>query len=286
MWLPHNQPPTTLPCSDPSCFKLLNRLRRQLTIAHLHIIAHTTMALKDEAGNFSWVEFEPKFRSHLFKCAFSLLGELITPAAQRMYKKAIFVYILELLNQEGEDTFFTSKHGQEKIARTNWERKQTLPPSEPAPLANARECQNEDAMGAKAAQQVEAPTPKENTPVTPVIDTTMAQQPPQTPLPVEPTLDTERTNPTPIEGFMQWWTEANPDYVLMCEGTETRECDNPATHVKIHGSYKNSCYPKCDIHAHNGIPAIPEEYLWIRTQDINSSEAPAGDPSPRPNSSP
>jgi len=65
------------------------------------------MALKDEAGNFSWVEFGLKFHSRLFKCAFSLLGELITLAAQRMYKKAIFVYILVLLNQEDEDTFFT-----------------------------------------------------------------------------------------------------------------------------------------------------------------------------------
>jgi len=38
------------------------------------------------------------------------------------------MYILELLNQEGEDTFLTSKHGHEQIVRTNWERKQTLPP--------------------------------------------------------------------------------------------------------------------------------------------------------------
>ena len=135
--------------------------------------------MKDEAGKFSWVEFEPKSHSHLFKCTFSLLGELITPAAQRMYKKAIFVYILELLNQEGEDTFFTLKHGHEKIAQTHWKSKQTLPPSELAPLANTRECQSEDAERVKTVQQVEAPTPKEITLATPpVIDTMTVQQPP------------------------------------------------------------------------------------------------------------
>ena len=36
------------------------------------------------------------------------LGERITLLAQKMYKKAMFVHNLELLNEEGEDTFFTS----------------------------------------------------------------------------------------------------------------------------------------------------------------------------------
>jgi len=73
------------------------------------------MALKDETGSFSYVEFNPKFCLHLFKLAFSLLGELITPVAQRMYKKAIFAYMLELLNQEGKDPSFTQNMAMEKL---------------------------------------------------------------------------------------------------------------------------------------------------------------------------
>jgi len=201
------------------------------------------MAIKDEAGNFIWEEFEPKFRSHLFKCTFSLLGKLITPAAQRMYKKAIFVYVLEILNQEGEDVLSTSKHGHEKTAHANWKRKQTPPPSEPAPQANAKECQDDNAEEAKTDQQVEAPTPEENPPAPPEDDTVVAQQPPPTPTPAEPIPTAENTKLTPIERFMDWWTEANPGFTLLCEGTATMQCDNPATHVKIHGSFTTACTP-------------------------------------------
>jgi len=230
------------------------------------------MAIKDEAGNFTWVEFEPKFRSHLFKCAFSLLGKLITPAAQRMYKKAIFVYILEILNQEGEDALFTSKHSCEKTARANWKRKQTPPPSEPAPQANAEECQDDNAEEAEEAeeeeaetdQQVEALTPEENPPAPPALpenNTVVAQQPPPTPAPAEPIPVAENTDLTPIERFMHWWTEANPGSTLMCEGTATRQCNNPATHVKIHGSFTTACYPKCDHHTRYDLPPIPKQFL-------------------------
>ena len=163
------------------------------------------------------------------------------------------MYVLELLNQEGEDTFFTSKHGHEKIVRTNWERKQTLPPSEPAPLANAREC---------CCQKVKAPTPKENTAATPsVADTVVVQQPPPTPPPVEPILDIEHANLTLIEEFMKWWTEANPGHTLLCEGSGMRQCNNPATHVKMHASFVNTCYPKCAIHSSSNCETIPKKFL-------------------------
>ena len=69
------------------------------------------MAQKDEAGRVSWVEFEPKFHSHLIKQAFSLLSKPITPSARRMLKKANFVFILEILNQERDAEFFALGFG-------------------------------------------------------------------------------------------------------------------------------------------------------------------------------
>ena len=89
-----------------------------MIIAHSHILAHTNLAPKDKTDNFSWVEFDPKFRLHLFKLAFSLLGKQITPEAQKTYKKAIFTYILEILNQEVEEPPITPKSGHEKTACT------------------------------------------------------------------------------------------------------------------------------------------------------------------------
>ena len=93
----------------------LNFLRRHLTVARSHIVAHATissvprMAQKDEAGTFSWVEFDPGFHSHSVKCACSLLGARITISAQRTYKKSTFFFILELFDRESEDTFFALK---------------------------------------------------------------------------------------------------------------------------------------------------------------------------------
>ena len=56
--------------------------------------------------------------------------------------------------------FFTSKHNHEKIVCSNWKKKQTLPPNEPAPLVDNREPHCEDVVDAKTSQ-VKALTPKE-----------------------------------------------------------------------------------------------------------------------------
>ena len=103
--------PNPQPREDPLSFELLNLLQRRLTIARSHIIAQTIMAQKDETGKVSWVEFIPEFHSHLVKRAFSLLSRPITPSARRMLKKAIFVFILEILNQEREVEFFALEYG-------------------------------------------------------------------------------------------------------------------------------------------------------------------------------
>ena len=111
------------PCEDPLSFELLNLLQQQLTITHSHIIAQTIMAQKDETGKVSWVEFIPEFHSHLVKQAFSLLSRPITPSAQRMLKKAIFVFVLEILNQEREVEFFTLEYGDTRKNNAEQEKK-------------------------------------------------------------------------------------------------------------------------------------------------------------------
>ena len=250
------QPPqTSSPRSEPSCFELLNRLRRRMIIARRHILAHIALALKDEAGNFSWVELDPKFRSHLFKLAFSLLGELITPAAQKMYKKAIFVYILEILNQEGEEPLSSPKRNREKTARTKWEK---LPPTNPAPPTITEDHQHKEDMGNEIGQQTEAPAPIENTPAN-----THAATPP----PDEPVIANEQTNDTPVdpwekevEEFLHWWSKTNPGITLTCDGAWTDDCGRPATHVRIiEGSMERS-YGKCEDHSRDCDP-IPDRLL-------------------------
>jgi len=144
---------TQTPRSDPTYSELLNCIRHRMTVSRSHIIEHTTLALKDEAGSFSWVEFSPKFHSHLFKLAFSLLGKLITPAAQKLYKKVIFVYILEILNQEGKEYFFTPKHNYAKTTCTNWE---APSPPKPTLTTNTGKCQSKENLTAKCGQQTEA----------------------------------------------------------------------------------------------------------------------------------
>jgi len=115
--------PNPQPREDASSTELLNLLRQRLSIARTHIVAQTIMAQKDEEGNFSWVEFEPGFHSHLVKCAFSLLNAPITHSAQKQLKRAIFTFILEILNQEYEDTFFAPKCGDAKENCASHEKK-------------------------------------------------------------------------------------------------------------------------------------------------------------------
>jgi hypothetical protein len=152
------------------------------------------------------VEFDPKFHSHLFKCAFSLLNELITLSAQKTYKKAIFAFILELLNQENEVTFFTSRHEDAKTHHTSqtWWRpthkntrpakqehtpeitQQPPPPPPPSPSP------------AKPADAIQQP-PLPPTAVAPITTaTTGVQQSPPTPTPVKPvsTLEDQQSGPS------------------------------------------------------------------------------------------
>lgn len=219
-------------------------------------MAHATIAQKDETGKFSWVEFDPEFHSHLIKCAFSLLDAPITTSAQRIYKKSIFVFILELLNRESEDTFFVPKHGYAKDNCANRERKRIArkraratkrertreankslesPPSDPTPLANAKErrcevcgrlfqsrktlsrhtCVSKGIADAKTGKKVETPTPTENSsaalPEVAILKDQIPTPPTVNPIPdSDPVISTQKELPTPCGMFMEWWTAKKP----------------------------------------------------------------------------
>jgi len=255
------------------------------------------MAQKDEAGRFTWVEFDPRFHSHLFKCAFSLLGKLIIPSAQKIYKKAIYLFILELFNLENNNKFFILQINAEEN-HTSWECKQytskQLPTTfEKTLLVNARECHCEvcgrlfqsrkklsrdtcvsnGAADAKTGQKVITPTPKDNDPVASPANVTLevhpspipsrSPTPPRspTPTPDEPVPENEHDIPTLVEQCVLYWMEEYPGETLMCEGTRTRPCESPATYIKMYGHSTQIRYPKCDFHWSFNCEAIPKRFL-------------------------
>jgi hypothetical protein len=58
------------------------------------------LAQKAEDGKIFWVEFTPQFHAHLVKCAVVLV-----PHPIHKVKQGMFVYLLELLNGEGPQSF-------------------------------------------------------------------------------------------------------------------------------------------------------------------------------------
>ncbi|KAF8270738.1 hypothetical protein EI94DRAFT_1698607 [Lactarius quietus] len=64
---------------------------------------------KAEDGNITWVEFSPPFHAHLVKCAVVLV-----PCPVPQVKRVMFVFVLELLNQEGHQIFFKLRKGGRK----------------------------------------------------------------------------------------------------------------------------------------------------------------------------
>ena len=105
-----NDKNTTTMDSDLSCFEILNRLRARLYISREKLLEHVTLAQKDPKGLISWVEFDAPFHSHLVKIAFMLFNKPPLPMA----KKAMFIFILEVLNFETVEAFFARKYGAEK----------------------------------------------------------------------------------------------------------------------------------------------------------------------------
>jgi len=84
----------------------LDIFRRRWFLSRTHLLANVISAQKAEDGNISWVEFTPQYHSHLVECAVALV-----PHPVLKVEKAMFGYILELLNEEGSNAFFELQKG-------------------------------------------------------------------------------------------------------------------------------------------------------------------------------
>ncbi|KAH9034395.1 hypothetical protein EDB83DRAFT_2525229 [Lactarius deliciosus] len=92
--------------ADLLVFDILNIFRRCWFLSRPNLLANAISAQKTEDGNISWVEFSPPYHSHLVKSAVALV-----PHPVHAVKKVMFVYILELLNGEGDLAFFDLHKG-------------------------------------------------------------------------------------------------------------------------------------------------------------------------------
>ena len=109
------------PDLEPSCFEILNILRSRLLLARTKLVEKIEIAQLDERGDVLWVEFAPQYHSHLVRCTMSLFPSL-APSAVSMAKRAMFVYILEVLNREEDDTFILLQRGKSQDNRAQREK--------------------------------------------------------------------------------------------------------------------------------------------------------------------
>jgi hypothetical protein len=99
-------------------FDVLNIFRRRWFLSRTHLVANAISAQKAEDGKISWVEFSPPFHSHLVKCTVALV-----PRPVPKVKRVMFVYILELLNREGNKAFFELQKGGRKANNAQKEKR-------------------------------------------------------------------------------------------------------------------------------------------------------------------
>jgi hypothetical protein len=110
---------------DLSMFDILNIFRCCWFLSVGHLRAQAQKAQKANNGKIFWVEFTPQFHTHLVKCTVALVPQPILKV-----KKVMFMYILELLNEEGNQAFFNLSKG-DRWASTAQKKKQ---------LAQKRNC--------------------------------------------------------------------------------------------------------------------------------------------------
>jgi hypothetical protein len=101
-----------------SIFNILNIFCWQWFLSVDHLRANALSAQKAESRKIFWVEFTPQFHSHLVKCTVALM-----PHPLLKEKKVMFVYILELLNQEGPQAFFNLAKGTRIATQAQKEKK-------------------------------------------------------------------------------------------------------------------------------------------------------------------
>jgi hypothetical protein len=104
-----------------SVFDILNIFHRRWFLSRTALLAHVISAQKAEDSDISWVEFNPPFHSHLVKCTVALVPRLGCPVP--MVKWVMFVFILELLNQEGHLAFFDLQKGGRKANNAQKEKR-------------------------------------------------------------------------------------------------------------------------------------------------------------------
>jgi hypothetical protein len=104
--------------TEYSVFDILNIFRRRWFLSAGHLRAQALSAQKADNGKIFWVEFSPQFHAHLVKCAVALVPRPISKV-----KKVMFVYILELLNEEGGLAFFDLSKGDRRASAAQKEKK-------------------------------------------------------------------------------------------------------------------------------------------------------------------
>ena len=111
-------------------FDILNIFRRRWFLSRSHLLANVISAQKAEDGNISWVEFSSPYHAHLVKCAIALMPHpvpgvkvLTHPVPVAKVKGVMFVFVLELLNQEGHLAFFELQKGGRKANNAQKEKR-------------------------------------------------------------------------------------------------------------------------------------------------------------------
>jgi len=112
--------------SELSIFDIINIFRHCWFLSADHLRAQVLLAQKAEDGSIFWVEFTPQFHAHLVKCAVALV-----PRPIQKVKKVMFMYILELLNEESHTAFFNLSKGEQRATAAQKEKKR---------LARKRNC--------------------------------------------------------------------------------------------------------------------------------------------------
>jgi hypothetical protein len=104
--------------SELSIFDILNIFCCHWFLSVDHLRANTLLAQKAKSRKISWVKFTPHFHSHLVKCTVVLV-----PHPLSKVKKVMFVFILELLNEEGHQAFFDLTKGTRIATQAQKEKK-------------------------------------------------------------------------------------------------------------------------------------------------------------------
>ena len=288
---------------DASVFDYLNVLRRRLFVARDVLEKNVIVASKDASGQLDWLTLEKGLHTALVKRAIWLICEGISVSSTTVerIKNSFFLFLLEVLNG-GDSSFFDLQDGSRNDNRANRERKRLARKRARAAkrerqrvelkggheaiakkhgVAEPRKCLgcSQSFTSRKALKRhrklkgCKVPAVVEKTAEVVVVSTTAQTHSGSTPAVTVPSLDTSadlgsspkalpQTSDTPekseVEDYVDWATEAGEERV--CEN-----CDDPASFVKIRGSFKYSSYLKCDSHAYTGDPTvhkIPPELFW------------------------